>query len=152
VSRAVRSSRRSPRRRQRERGSAEVLGIALLAPVALGLALTIVYLGRGIDGRATVHGAAESAAQAAARARSAAAAVAAAERVGTAALVGHPACARPMVRVDTARFRPGGVVAVTVSCAIDRSGLELVAPGGPSTTRATAFAAIDPYRAAEGAP
>jgi hypothetical protein len=56
------------------------------------------------------------------------------------------------VAVDVSDFRPGGQVAVTVSCTVSTDGLALIDPPirGPNT--ATAFAAIDPLRAAEGAP
>ncbi len=139
-------------RLRRDHGASDALGLALLAPAALGLALVIVLLGRGVDSRATVQGAAESAAQAAARERGPAAATRAAERVGSVALAGHDACDAPRVRVDTSRFRPGGVVTVTVSCTVDTTGLDLVAPSRAAAWSATAHATIDPYRAAEAAP
>jgi hypothetical protein len=126
--------------------------LALLAPAAVGLALVIVFLGRDVDSRATVQGAAESAAQAAARERGPAAATRAAQRVGAVALADHTACATPHVHVDTARFRPGGMVTVTVSCTVDTAGLDLVAPPRAVTRSATAHATIDPYRAVEAAP
>jgi len=55
-------------------GSSDALGLALIAPAAIGLALVILFLGRGVDSRATVQSAAESAAQAAAQERTPAAA------------------------------------------------------------------------------
>jgi Flp pilus assembly protein TadG len=131
---------------RRDRGSADALGAALLAPAAIGLALVILFLGRGVDGRATVQSAAESAAQAAAQERTPAAAVAAAEEVGAAMLVDATSCSNPAVHVDTSRFGPGGQVAVTVSCTVSAAGLELIDPPR-STSTATAFATIDPYRA-----
>lgn len=131
---------------RRDRGSADALGAALLAPAAVGLALVILFLGRGVDGRATVQSAAESAAQAAAQERTPRAAVAAAVEVGEAMLVDATSCSNPAVRVDTSRFGPGGQVSVTVSCTVSAAGLELVDPP-TSTATATAFATIDPYRA-----
>ncbi len=131
-------------------GSADALGLALLLPAAIGLAVVIVWLGRGVDSRATVQSAAESAAQAAAQERSPAAAVAAAQEVGTAMLVDATTCAAPTVVVDTSSFVPGGVVAVTVSCTVSTEGLSLVDPPTPGPTTATAFATIDPLRG--GAP
>lgn len=141
----------SRRRAGDDRGSADALGLALLVPAALGLALVIVFLGRGVDGRATVQSAAESAAQAAAQERSPAAAVAAAEAVGAAMLVDESSCAQPRVVVDTSVFGPGGQVAVTVSCTVSSSGLELIDPPNASST-VTAFATIDPLRAIEDSP
>lgn len=133
-------------------GSSDALGLALLAPAAIGLAVVIVFLGRGVDSRATAQSAAESAAQAAAQERSVAAAVAAAEEVGRAMLVDPTSCSSPSVSVDVSEFRPGGRVAVTVSCSVSTDGLELIDPPSNGPNTATAFATIDPLRAAEGAP
>jgi Flp pilus assembly protein TadG len=136
---------------ERDRGSADALGAALLAPAALGLALVILFLGRGVDARATVQSAAEAAAQAAAQQRTEAAAVDAAQRVGAAMLVDTTSCASPIVQVDIAAFVPGGRVAVTVSCNVATTGLELIDPPISGST-ATAFATIDPYRGLERSP
>jgi Flp pilus assembly protein TadG len=133
-------------------GSSDALGLALLAPAAIGLAVVIVFLGRGVDSRATVQSAAESAAQAAAQERSVAAAVAAADEVGRAMLVDPSSCSSPVVSVDVSDFRPGGQVSVTVSCTVSADGLELITPPSHGATTATAFATIDPLRAAEEAP
>ena len=139
-------------RLRRDAGSSDALGLALLTPAAIGLAVVIVFLGRGVDSRATVQSAAESAAQAAAQERSGAAAVAAAEEVGRAMLVDPSSCSAPEVSVDLSDFRPGGQVAVTVSCTVSAEGLELIDPPSTAATIATAFAAIDPLRATETAP
>jgi Flp pilus assembly protein TadG len=135
-----------------DRGTADALGLALLAPAAIGLAVVIVFLGRGVDSRATVQSAAESAAQAAAQERTPAGAVAAANAVGAAMLVDVTSCSNPTVSVDTSRFGAGGSVAVTVSCTVSTGGLDLIDPGDPAATTATAYAAIDPFRATEGPP
>jgi Flp pilus assembly protein TadG len=135
-----------------DRGSADALGLALVAPAAIGLALVIVFLGRGVDSRATVQSAAEAAAQAAAQERSPAAAVVAAEQVGAAMLVDRTSCESPHVFVDTSRFGPGGQVAVTVSCTVSSAGLESIDPPATGPNTATAFAAIDPFRATETDP
>jgi Flp pilus assembly protein TadG len=137
---------------RRDAGSSDALGLALLTPAAIGLAIVIVFLGRGVDSRATVQSAAESAAQAAAQERSGVAAVAAAEEVGRAMLVDPSSCSVPQVSVDVSDFRPGGQVAVTVSCTVSAAGLELIDPPSTGATTATAFAAIDPLRATEAAP
>jgi Flp pilus assembly protein TadG len=136
----------------RDRGAADALGLALIAPAAIGLAVVIVFLGRGVDSRATVQIAAESAAQAAAQERTVVAARVAAERIGTTMLVDRTSCESPEVVVDVSDFRPGGQVAVTVSCTVSGAGLELVGPPQSEPTRATAFATIDPFRAGERAP
>ena len=128
-------------------GSADALGAALLAPAAIGLALVIIFLGRGVDGRATVQSAAESAAQAAAQERRPAG-----RRRGAGGRRGDARRCRlvldPAVSVDTSAFGPGGQVAVTVSCTVSAAGLELINPPATGPT-ATAFATIDPYRATE---
>jgi Flp pilus assembly protein TadG len=132
-----------------DRGSSDALGLALLAPAALALAVVIIFLGRGVDARATVQSAAESAAQAAAQERSPAAAIVAATDVTSAMLVDPSSCADPSVSVDTSQFGPGGRVAVTVSCSVSAVGLELIDPPDHGPTTATAFAMIDPLRATE---
>ena len=66
-------------------------------------------------------------------------------------LTDSTSCSDPAVSVDTSAFGPGGQVAVTVSCTVSSTGLELIDPPATTST-ATAFAKIDPYRAAEGPP
>ena len=134
------------RRIRGDNGAADALGMAMIAPAMIGLALVVVFLGRSVDGRATVHGAAESAAQAAARERSPAAAVEAARRVGRTMLVDSASCGSPRFDVDVSGFAPGGVVAVTVSCTSSTAGVELVARDG-HTSSATAYAVVDRFRA-----
>lgn len=136
-------------RLHKDPGSADALGLALLAPAAIGLAVVVVFLGRGVDSRATVQSAAESAAQAAAQERTPAAAVAAATTVGSAMLVDPVSCGSPRVVVDTSAFGPGGSVAVTVSCTVSTDGLQLIDPPSGVVNTATAFATIDPLRAAQ---
>ncbi len=140
------------RRVHGDAGSSDALGLALLTPAAIGLAVVIVFLGRGVDSRATAQSAAESAAQAAAQERSAAAAIGAAEEVGRAMLIDTSSCASPRVAVDVSEFRPGGRVAVTVSCTVSTDGLELINPPTNGPNSATAFATIDPLRATEAGP
>lgn len=134
------------RRLRGETGASDAVGVALIAPAMMGLALVILFLGRGVDSRATVHGAAESAAQAAARERTPGAAVAAAQRVGSAMLIDATTCASPQVKVDVSDFRPGGVVAVTVGCTASTAGIEVVAPRRTMRASATAHAVVDRFR------
>ena len=138
------------RRLRAEGGSSDALGLALIAPAAIGLALVILFLGRGVDSRATVQSAAESAAQAAAQERTPTAAVAAARQVADAMLVDSTTCASPSIAVDASAFRPGGRVAVMVSCSVSSAGLELIRPPDHGPYAATAFATIDPLRATTG--
>lgn len=145
----MRSTHKSP---VGDRGSSDALGMALIAPAAIGLAIVIVFLGRGVDSRATVQSAAESAAQAAAQERTIPAARLAAEQVGAAMLVDPTSCASPNVVVDISDFRPGGQVAVTVSCTVSTDDLQIINPPNLGPKTATAFATIDPLRAGEGEP
>ena len=128
-----------------ERGAAEVLGLVLLAPVAIALALLVVFLSRQVDARAQVQSVAESAAQAAALERTASDAARAAQQTVDAALTGSDSCERPMTNVDTSAFRAGGSVTVSVRCRVTPRGLGNVA--GSTELGATATAVIDRFRA-----
>jgi Flp pilus assembly protein TadG len=136
---------------RRDHGAADALGLVLIAPAVIGLALLVIALGRGVDARARAGSAAESAAQAAALERDADAAVSAARRVAEAMLVADDTCGRPLVLVDTSQFRPGGEVSVTVECRSSNRAVEAV-QDGDRATRATATAHVDRYRAAEVSP
>lgn len=131
-----------------DRGSGEVLGLILVAPVALGVAALVLVLGRHVDARAQVHAAAEASAQAAAQERTPAAALAAAREVAASMLSDATTCSGGMsLELDPTSFGPGGQVAVTVRCTPSPAHLEAVAP--PARTYAvTAVAVIDAHRAA----
>jgi Flp pilus assembly protein TadG len=133
----------------RDRGAADVLGLVLLAPAAVGLALLVVALGRGVDSRAQTQSAAEAAAQAAALERTPAAADAAARRVAAAMLVDGDSCSSPSVSVDTRQFVAGGLVRVAIECGVSNRGIESI-PGPRRATRAEAVAHLDEFRVAEG--
>jgi Flp pilus assembly protein TadG len=135
----------------RDRGAAEALGLVLVAPAVIGLAVLVVFLGRQVDARAQVHSAAEFAAQAAARERAPAAAEQAGRAVVEAMLTDADTCSDPTAAFDMSRFGPGGSVAVTVSCTVSSRGLELLDPPARTFT-VTATATIDAFRAAETAP
>ena len=142
-------ARREFRRGRDGRGSSDALGLALIAPAALGMAIVILFLGRGVDSRATVQVAAESGAQAAAQERTTAGAITAGRSAARAMLIDEQTCSNQSVSVDISAFQPGGEVAVTVTCSVSTAGLELIRPQAQTQT-ATAFATIDPLRAAEG--
>ena len=129
-----------------DRGNGEVLGLVLFFPVMIGLALMVLWLGRKVDAGAQVRAASEAAAQAAARQRTAAAGQRAAQQTAANMLTTGACAGAASVSVNTAGWRPGGQVQVTVSCAPSRRGMELLAPA-PATLRATATATIDQYRA-----
>ena len=138
------------RRGSGDRGTSDALGLALVAPAAIGLALVLLFLSRQVDSRATAQSAAEAAAQAAAQERSPAEAVVAAESVGYAMLVDDLTCVAPSVVVDTSRFLAADdpIVSVAVSCTTSTSGLEAIDPRRPPPMTYVAFATIDPFRGA----
>lgn len=136
------------RRARGDRGTSDALGLALIAPAAIGLALVILFLSRQVDGRATAQSAAEAAAQAAAQERTPTEAVAAAQSVGFAMLVDELTCSSPTVEVDTSAFLAvvDPFVSVAVSCSPSAAGLEAINPPAAETQTYVAFATIDPFR------
>jgi len=134
--------------RSSDRGEANALGLVLIAPVAIALAVVILWTGRRVDVDAQVQAASSAAAQAAAHQRNVGAAVAAAQDTADAMLVDVTACAGgPMVSIGAANFRPGGDVTVVVSCSPARSDLALAGPSAATFT-ASSTASIDMYRSA----
>jgi len=131
----------------RDRGEANALGLVMVAPVAIGVALLVLWTGRKVDTDAQVQAASSAAVQAAVRQRTAGAAAASARATATAMLVDAKACAGgPAIAIDTSQFRPGGTVSVTVTCSPSSDDLAPLAPH-PATFTASAAATIDPYRA-----
>ena len=131
---------------RRDRGEANALGLVLIAPVAVGLAMLILWTGRKVDTDAQVQAASSAAAQSAARQRNPASAVAAAQSTAQAMLTDVTACADgPLVSVDAANFRPGGDVTVVVTCSPQRHELRL-SGGASATFAASSTATIDTYR------
>ena len=131
-----------------DRGEANALGLVLIAPVAVALAILILWIGRKVDTDAQVQAASSAAAEAAAHQRDPAAAVAAAQSTAALMLTDVTACSSgPAVSIDASQFRPGGEVTVTVACSPRRSDLLLAHPNA-ATFVASATASIDAYRAA----
>jgi hypothetical protein len=154
-----RTTRRRTKRDRTTRpraGAADALGLVLIAPVAIGLAVLVIALGRGVDARAQVRSAAAAGAQAAALERSPADAERAARGVVRAMLVDADACASPDVAVEYPNVPlPGsgpaggtafGTVRVTVRCSVSDRGLELAGVGTDDEVF-TASATIDLFRA-----
>lgn len=132
----------------RDRGASDALALVLIAPAMLGFAMVVSFLGRQVDARAQVRGAAESAAQAAALERSIGLAEASAMRAVDGSL--GSVCEQPRVRIDLTELHPGGRAVVTVECDVSTRGLGLV-PLPARRVSATAVASIDPFRAMEAA-
>ncbi len=134
----------------RDRGAADALGLVLVAPAVLGLALLVVALGRGVDARAQVRSAAESAAQAAALERNPEAASTAARRAADAMLGDSSNCNDPSV---VTVYQPPasspnvevGIVRVTITCEVSDRGVEVI--GRSYDESVTAVASIDVFRA-----
>ena len=134
----------------RDRGAADALGLVLIAPAVMGLALLVIALGRGVDAKAEVRSAAESAAQAAALERNPEAAESAAQRAAEVILADSSNCNRPSAEVD---FPPpessSGVqvdlVRVTITCEVSNRGVEVI--NQPYAETVTAVATIDYFRA-----
>ena len=139
--------------RRRDRGASDALGLVLIAPAVIGLAVLVIALGRGVDARAQVRSAAEASAQAAALERDAGSATTAANRVASAMLVDSDTCSTPTIQVvypDAASPASGisfGLVAVTIKCEVSNRGLEAV-QSGARQEEVTAVASIDFFRAA----
>ena len=131
----------------RDRGAADALGLVVIFPAMLGLALLVLFLGRQVDTRSQVQAAADAAAQAAALQRSEDAAVQAAARAAAAVLTDARSCpGGPEVGIDAGSWAAGLRITVTVSCSPSRSGFSPIAPPA-RTVSASATASIDPQRA-----
>jgi len=131
-----------------DRGEANALGLVLIAPLAIALAVVVLWTGRRVDTDAQVQAASSAAAQSAAHQRDRSSAVVAATATAQAMLVDVVACSGgPSVSIAAANFRPGGDVTVAVSCTPARADLAL--SGAPSQTfSASSTASVDVYRSA----
>lgn len=124
---------------------------AIVAPVLLVLMLLVVYAGRASQADADVQSAASRAARAASIVGDATTAASVAEataaaNLGTAGVV----CQTLATTVDTADFRVGGAVTVTVRCQVANGDLALLAVPGTRWSVATATQVIDQHRGGGG--
>jgi len=126
-------------------GSADVLGVVLVAPVLIAMAVLVMYLGRQVDAQAQVRAAAGAAAHAGAAERSPQTAQHRAHSIVAAALAQSDSCETHDVVVDTSQFAPGGWLSVTVACDMTVRGLELISPPQWRLS-ATVQVGIDRYR------
>jgi Flp pilus assembly protein TadG len=121
--------------------------LVLVAPVFLAALLLVVGLGRIVEAESRVQGAARDAARAASIARSVVLAQDAARTAAAANLTERGvSCSTFDVTVDTAEFRPGGSVSVSVACVANLSGLALAGLPGSKTLSAEATAPMEQYR------
>lgn len=126
--------------------------LTILAPIVLIMLLVVVAFGRVTHGRALVDESAAVAARAASLAATpgqaqADAAQAARDTLTAAGL----SCTGAGVTVDTGAFRPGGQVAVTVTCSVDLSATALAGLPGTLSMRASAVSPIEAHRDLTGA-
>ncbi len=129
-------------------GSAS-LEVVLLAPTIIILLLLLAIGGRLADTRIAVQGAARSAARAASLERDADEAAEAARDSGKDSLEDRDLTCSPMnVVTDTARFRPGGMVTVTIECTVDLADLGALSVAPTKVVRASFSEPIDRFREA----
>jgi Flp pilus assembly protein TadG len=133
---------------ERERGTAVVIELIILAPLFMALVCLVLLFGRMLNAKSAVDGAARDGVRAASLARSPRAAAEAASSAVAADLAGpqRTRCAAWDVETDTARFTPGGQVVVTVTCQVRLADLALLHVPGTKTIRASYPAPIDRFR------
>ena len=134
--------------RERERGTAIVIELIILAPLFMALICLVLLFGRMLNAKSAVDGAARDGVRAASLARSPRAAVAAASGAVAADLAGpqRTRCATWTVQTDTTRFVPGGQVVVSVTCQVRLADLALLHVPGTKTITASYPAPIDRFR------
>jgi len=129
-----------------ERGAVST-ELAVLTPVLIGFMLFAVYAGRVAQMEGDVANAAHEASRAASMRNTPGDATGVATSVAAANIdTAQVRCAHLDVAVDTAAFRPGGQVAVTVTCHTSFADLSLLAVPGTRTFTATAVEVIDTHR------
>lgn len=133
--------------RRDERGDGDVVALMFLAPLAFGVVLLFVFVGRQGAANQSVTHASQVAARSASLERDEASAEAAGADAAAATLVaaGTACIGGPSVSVTADSWTPGGVIEVTVVCSISTG--DLGAIGAPSRSfSSTSRAVIDTYR------
>ena len=135
-------------RQGRDRGAAEALGLVLMFPAMMGLAVLVLFLGRQVEAKSQVQAASDAAVVAASRQRTPQAAVAAARQAASALLADADACSGTTdVRIDATAWAAGGSVTAVVTCSPRLDDLQLIRPPA-RTFSASSTSLIDPYRSA----
>jgi Flp pilus assembly protein TadG len=130
-----------------DRGVAAVEA-AIVAPFLVAMLLFVVFAGRVSEAEGNVRRAASEAARAASlRQHAADAAEAARSAVDANLSAAGVGCEGLTVDVDTAAFRPGGRVAVTVTCVASMRDVTFLGVPGSRTFAAHEVEVIDRYRA-----
>lgn len=124
-------------------GNAAV-GMVIVVPVIMIMALLVVGLGRTVSVQQSVTGAARSAARAASLAPDGAQAAAIATEAAEAALGGR--CAEATITPDVSAFVAGGSVTVDISCVVPLEDLAVSGLPGRATLAASATAPVEAWR------
>ena len=137
------------RRARGDSGSA-VVEVAIMAPVILLLVAFVVFVGRVGSLGQTVQSASRDSARTASLYGNPGSASVAARQIAEQDLADHQvSCANLVVDVDTSDFRPGGTVAVTVTCQVSLSGLSGFPLPGDKQVSARSIEPIDKYAAGQ---
>ncbi len=132
-----------------DRGSA-TLDVVLWVPALMAVLMFLVLCGRLVTAQLALDAAAHDAARAASLARTAPIAQAQARQAALDTLADRGVtCPQPRVSVDTGGLTPGGLVTVTLSCAVPLSDLTLIAVPGVHAVTATAVSPTDEWRGAQ---
>jgi Flp pilus assembly protein TadG len=119
----------------------------LVTPLVLVLILFVVFCGRWTRAEALVRDAAAAGARAASLRQQPSSARADAVAAVQTSLAGHrTSCPRPAVTVDTSGLRPGGQVAVQVTCRTSLSDLALLGVPGSKAFSARSVEVVDRWR------
>lgn len=122
--------------------------MVMVAPIAIALLCLVTLVGRVSSARDTVNSASRGAARAASLERNATeASVVALQSASGALATSSTRCQSVDTETDVSRYRPGGQVAVTVTCHIRLSDLGLLGLSGTRAVTARAVEVIDQYRA-----
>jgi Flp pilus assembly protein TadG len=130
-----------------QRGAGDVMAMMFIVPLAFGVVLLFIYLGRQGSSVEGVSHAAHVAARAASMERDAASAQSAAHTAASSTLsaAGMACAGGPAVSMQADGWEPGGVVTVTVSCTVGTG--DLGAIDAPSRTfTSSSRSVIDRYR------
>ncbi|MGH3761036.1 TadE/TadG family type IV pilus assembly protein [Actinophytocola sp.] len=130
-----------------DRGSASA-ELTLITPLLIMVLMFVaVVIHRGVDARLRLDDVAHQAARAASAERTSATAVHAARATAGRGLAeAGVVCASTTVAADTADFRPGGTLTVTVTCAVDFGDGQLLGVPTNRTVTATATEPVDAWR------
>lgn len=133
--------------RSDDRGDGDVAALLFLAPLAFGVVLLFVFVGRQGAAAESVTHASQVAARSASLERSpvAAQAAAASAAESTLSAAGTACAGGPEVVVAADAWEPGGSIEVTVTCRVETDDLAAIAAPSRSLS-ATSRAIIDTYR------